>query len=679
MGEAMHLPKWALFYDFHTLPAVPDVGREFDADRFTDRVKACGVDYLVFAARCNLGMAYYDTKVGTRHPSLGYDLFGKLADACRRKGIALTAYVNVGLSHEEALLHRDWATLWPDGHTYRPNRLDHFFRTMCYNTPYGDHVLEMVREIVSTYPVAGLFLDCMYLAPCVGVECVREMKQLGMDWQDGQRLREFAHLSRLRMAARISEAARAIKPNLLLHFNGVPYEDQQDIGTYLEYECLPTGGWGYESLPVYARYLRTLGKPVVNMTGRFHKCWGDFGGIRTEASLEYDCLYGLANGMPPTIGGHLHPRGEINHAVFDLIESIYKRLQRLGPWIEGAQPLAEAALVMPEPAARDVDAEAAQSAQESVRGATRLLCELKVQFDVVSYRRSWEGYRLLVLPDELTLDAEAAAKVRAHLDAGGAILSTGWSGLDPERGQFVFDDWGVAYQGPDACNESYYAVGRQLGDAIPAMAHSFYCLGTLLEPRPDTQVLAHVVAPYFDRHWDGEHGFAYTPPNRETARPAVTLNGAVAHVSHPIFRAYHLSAPVPLRQVVANLLPMLIPDPLVRAQGLPSFARMTLTSQPTRRMVHVLSYVPERRGPSIDMIEEPIHLSGVEVALRTDGRPPARVYMAPSQEPLAFETAGGYVRTTVPAVPGHALVVFEEEARRRPVAKERPQPGGTHE
>jgi hypothetical protein len=66
----------------------------------------------------------------------------------------------------------------------------------------------------------------------------------------------------------------------------------------------PPAAGGYESLPAYSRYLRTLGKPALNMTGRFHRSWADFGGIRTEPSLEYDCVFGLANGLRSTIGNH---------------------------------------------------------------------------------------------------------------------------------------------------------------------------------------------------------------------------------------------------------------------------------------------------------------------------------------------------------------------------------------
>ncbi len=653
-------PQWALFYDFHTMPAIPDVGANFDVERFTDRIAACGVDYLVFAARCNLGMAYFNTTVGIRHPSLQYDLIGRLAESCRAKSITFSAYVNAGLSHEEGLLHRDWTVLTPEGYTHRPDTLDHFFRMMCYNSPYGDHLLELVRELVSGYPIAGLFLDCMNLCPCVGVECIREMKERGIDWEDPVRVREFAHFSRVRMTRRIAEAALALKPELLLYFNGIPYEDQEPYCSYYEFECLPTGGWGYESFPAVSRYLRTLGKPVLNMTGRFHQSWGDFGGIRTEASLEFDCLQGIANGMRPTIGGHLHPRGDINDAVFDLIEPIYGRLQKLDPWTVGADPIGEVAVVMPIDPPNGIDPEPEALADRTVKGAARMLCELKLQFDIVSAKRAWDGYQLLVLPDEVLLDESAAKKIRVHLDAGGSILSSGWSGLDREREAYVFSEWGLVFGGDHTDDPAYYSVREPLRDGIPDMPNNFYCQGTRNEAQAGTEVLATLVRPYFNRHWDGEHGHLYLPPDRETNHPAVTRNGNVAHISHAVFRAYHDDAPVPLRQIVANLIKSLLPNPIVRARNLPSFARVTVTGQRNRRMVHVLSYVPERRGPSIEMIEEPIELRDVEISLRADDAPPARVYLAPSEDPLPHVVQDGYVSVTIPVVSGYALVVVEQ-------------------
>jgi hypothetical protein len=95
----IHQPEYCLFYDNHTMPACPDVGENFDAKAFTDLIEGCGVDYLTFHARCNPWMAYYDAKTGIKHPSLKYDLFGKLAEACLYIGIALTAYFTGGINN----------------------------------------------------------------------------------------------------------------------------------------------------------------------------------------------------------------------------------------------------------------------------------------------------------------------------------------------------------------------------------------------------------------------------------------------------------------------------------------------------------------------------------------------------------------------------------------------------
>lgn len=661
----MHKPNWCLFFDFHTMPACPDVGAGFDFDAITDHIADCGVDYMVFPARCNLGTAYYNTKVGIRHPALTYDLIGELAEACNKRGIALSTYINIGLSHEEALLHRDWCVLNPEGYTYQPNRLGHFFRQMCYNSPYGEHVTEMIREIVSGYPIAGLFFDCMHTQPCVGVECIREMKEMGVDWEDEGQLNDYNYMKMNRMAQRLSEAAREIKPDLLIYCNGIDYEAQTDFGTYLEFECLPTGGWGYETLPVGARYLRTLGKPVLNMSGRFHKSWGDFGGIRTEPSLEYDCVYGMANAMRTTIGDHFHPRGDINRPVFDLYKRLYDRLRPYEPWLEDAVAEVDSAILWPYPypgykfmstAAREVYGRY----YTALQGACRLLCELKWQFDIVSDFADWSKYELLVLPDHTPLNDEWAARLRAHLDGGGAVISSAWSGLDPEGKGFVLDDWGVRFGGESPFDPAFFTPGPQLAEGIPDMPVTLYQRGTAIEPLPGTEALAEIIAPYYNRHWDGEHGFVYLPPDKPTGQAAVTQRGRVGHFSHPVFTSYFVDGQVPVKQLVANLLGRLMPSPLVRAPGLPSFARATVTAQPGRRMLHLMSYVPERRGPNVDMIEEPIELREVPVALRADGRDITSVYLAPDAEALPFEVRDGYVHTTVPRVNGYAMVVVEE-------------------
>ncbi len=648
----MHQPKYGLFYDNHTLPACPDVGQNFDVEAFTDRLRRCNVDFLTFHARCNEGMAYYETQVGIKHPSLTYDLFGKLAQACQQKGIALNAYLNGGISSEEGLRHREWTTLSFDGREYREPRFTPFVRTMCYNSGYRDHLITMVREIAARYPVSGFFIDCLLPYPCVCPTCVQEMKRNGINWDEQDDVVKFSEFSAIKLSRDIARAAREIKPDLLLYFNGVGFEEQADAGNYLECECLPTAFWGYEYLPVMSRYLRTLGrKTIMNMTGRFYD-WSDFGGLRPEEGIKFDVFYGLANGLRPNIGSHFHPRGDLEAAVLDQNERIYRAAQAFDAWFHDAQNVTEIAVVYPCHFRRLRNA-------SPVRGAVRMLEELKYQFDVVTHASDWTKYKVLVIPDDVTFDPETARRVEEHLDANKPVISSGASGLDPDAAKFVLEkDWGVQFEREDNFVPAYFEVDAPYNRGLPAMPMSAYCTGTVIKPLVNTRVAACQVSPYFDQQWDGEHAYFYNPPDKRTDHPALTISRQVAHFSHRIFTGYADQAPVQLRQLFANVLAEFLPVAALQTENLPSFVRVFVSTQPGRTMAHILAYVPELRGGKTQIIEDAIEVSNVVLALKSE-RAPREVYLAPERSPLPYVYSDAHIRTTVPSCRGYTMVVFE--------------------
>ena len=653
-SSKMHQPKYCLFYDNHTMPACPDVGENFDVETFTDRIQDCGVDYLTFHARCNMGMAYYDTKIGIKHPSLKYDLFGKLADACQRKDIALTAYLNGGISSAEGVLHRDWTTIAFDGRVYRDPHFTPYVRTMCYNSPYRDHLIEMVEEIANNYPVSGFFIDCLQRFYCICPTCVKEMKERGIDYTDKTEVGKFSDFSALRLADDIYKAATAINPNLLIYHNNPGYEEQSEFSTYFEVECLPAGNYGYEYLPVLSHYLRTLGDmPILNMTARFYD-WGDFGGLRPEAAIKSELLYGLANGMRPNVGGHFHPRGDINNAVFDRIEKIYKELQTMEPWYDNAKNITEIAIVYP----REIENIRGDA---RLRSAVRMLSELKQQFDIVTPFSDWSKYKILILPDEITLNDEVAQRIKEHIEAGKAVISSGESGLNVEKTKFVFEkEWGVKYLGKNNFDPAYFTVNEKFNNGLPDMPLSQYSSGINMKPLAGTQVIANLIKPYYNRGWDGEYAFYYNPPDKVTDKPALTINGNIAQFSHNIFEGYSKNGSVELRTLFSNVLNNFLAESLLKSDNLPSFSRAFVTEQTGRKMVHVLSYVPELRGPKTQMIEESIELRDIKIALRIDGNLPTKVYLAPNKKALPFKVTNGYVNVVIPACKGYSLLVFEE-------------------
>ena len=193
------------------------------------------------------------------------------------------------------------------------------------------------------------------------------------------------------------------------------------------------------------------------------------------------------------------------------------------------------------------------------------------------------------------------------------------------------------------------------------MPLSQYSSGIESEVLPGTSIEAKLITPYYNRGWDGEYAIFYNPPDKITNIPALTICGKVAHFSHRIFSGYSQQAPVELRQLFGNVLEKFLPDPLLKSVNLPSFARAFVTEQSGRRMIHILSYIPEMRGEKTQMIEEPIELHNLKIAVRIDGKAPKKVYLAPGRTSLPFKLIDGYVNVTIPVSKGYSLVVLEDE------------------
>lgn len=398
--------------------------------------------------------------------------------------------------------------------------------------------------------------------------------------------------------------------------------------------------------------MRTLGdKPILNMTGRFYD-WGDFGGLRSQAAIEYDLLYGLANGMRPNIGDHFHPRGDINHAAFDSVETIYSKLQQYEPWFDGAKNVVEIAIVYPK-SINEIRVD------NELRSATRMLSELKMQFDIVTEFSDWSSYEVLILPDSAQLSDEGAKRVKAHLEAGKAVISSAWSGLSLDKKQFALEkEWGVKFIGDSNYDPAYFKPEGDFIQKLPDMPLALYAMGTEVQALTGTEIGAKLLMPYYSRHWDGEHAFFYNPPYQMTDRPLLTICGKIAHFSHAIFTGYYQNAPKHLRDIFACVLEKLLPKPVLRVENIPSFARAFVTEQENRTMVHLLSYVPELRGQT-QIVEEAVKLIDAKIALRKNEQKVSKVYLVPQKRELPFSIEGNYIQVTIPKIDGYCMIAFE--------------------
>jgi hypothetical protein len=663
-GEKMAftLPQRQVHLDFHTSPHIPGVGVDFDAREFAQTMKRAHVNSVTVFAKCHHGQLYYATEHPARHPGLpaGLDLTGEQVAALHAEGIRAPVYISVLLDEFAANAHPEWIARNIDGSNVGAQPLQAGWRIMDMTSPYQDYLAEQVEEVLAHFePVDGVFFDICMDVQSFSKYALGAMLKGGDDPEDPASRKAFAHRVTLDYMKRFYKLVKASAPQASVYFNSRPLAglpDDLPTLTHVEIEALPTGGWGYMYFLKNVRYARTFGKPYMGMTARFHKSWADFGGLKPYAALKYEVCQMLAYGAQCSIGDQLHPCGKLDPAVYDLVGSVYEYAECCEPWTDDAKPVSQIGLFMAE-ADPTVYREEPGNTND---GATRMLTQLKLQFDVLTAQSDLSGYELLILPDSICVDAALAEKLRAFLRQGGKLLLSGTSGLDTEL-QPVLSEMGVQTQGDSPYQTTYLRFGNAVGAGVPKTDHVMYERGIRMLPATGAEVLAKVVEPYFDRNYQHFSSHAQTPPLKDASKFAAAIrNGQVISIAYPIFRAYGMHANIPYRQLVQGCIDLLLPNKLVEVSG-PSTLEVSLMHKGGRRpatVVHLLQFVAERRAPALDVVEDIIPIFSVSLSVRVETAP-KQVYLAPSQESIPFEYADGRVAVTVPVVEGHQMVVIE--------------------
>lgn len=392
------------------------------------------------------------------------------------------------------------------------------------------------------------------------------------------------------------------------------------------------------------------------MTARFHRSWADFGTLKTEAALAYECFHALALGGKCSIGDQLHPRGKLDTSVYERIGKVYKQVAELEEWCDGAEGVAEVAILT------NADMEDGRMT-ESDEGATRMLMETHWQFDVIDRNGDFLRYRAIVVPDRFVPDPTTVRKLKAYLQKGGKVLLSHRAFVDAQGNFALADVAGFSLRDESVWDCEYLLISKALSDGIPDMPHVVNAPGMVAETK-NAKVLATVGEPYFNRTWRHFTSHRHAPMAKTTRRPAIvqSADGRIVYFAHPLFHLYAQHGYLVYRQLVVNALRSLVPDRALETDA-PSFAHVTLTQQNKRNrkarwMVHLLAYAPIRRTRTIDIVEEPVRLNDVHLQVRT-GKRPQRIYLAPQRTELPFEFADGVTAFCVPMVNGYQVVVAE--------------------
>lgn len=661
------MPKYSLPFrqihlDFHTGPAIPDVGICFDAEAFGDTMARAHVNSVTLFAKCHHGHLYYNTTRPERHPGLAadVDLLAMQVAALHKRGIRAPVYISVQCDEYAANTHPEWVARNPDssqvkwgGGVFHPG-----WQIMDMSSPYQEFLAEQTREVLDYFhPADGVFFDMCWDQPSTTKWAIDGMLSKGYDPESDTDRNRYAHDVSFAYMQRFYEMVKAANPDAGVFFNSRPFfniaEEIQFQGQ-VEIEALPTGGWGYMYFPRNVRYARNFDKPYMGMTARFHKSWADFGGMKPYPALEYEVSQMIAHGARCSIGDQLHPRGELDSAVYDLIGKAYAHVEACEPWAEHAEAVTEIGVFQRPTGVTSTT----QSTSRIDEGVTRMLTQLRFQFNFIDTDSDFSKYQLLILPDAMPVDTTLAARIKDFLQQGGAVLATGTSGLNADGTQVMLPELGIKAEGISPYQATYLRFNEEIAAGVPATDHIVYDKGIRVIAQQGAVVLAQVVEPYFNRTWQHFSSHFQTPNDKVSQYAAAVRNGQCAYINFPVFNAFAEHGNYPYRLLVQNIIQQLLPQPMLQVSG-PSGLETSVMRQEGRTVVHLLYYPIERRAANLDLIEDIIPLHNLEVSLRLPAEPSC-VYLAPDGQQLPFTWSDGQVTTTVPEMQGHAMVVFED-------------------
>lgn len=626
--------------DFHTGPAIPGVGAEFDPKAFARTLKAAHVDSITLFAKCHHGHLYYETSDPARHPSLKGNLLESQIAALKAEGIRTPIYISVQCDEYAANTHPEWIALNPDGSRVgrKPLAGDYFtWQILDMSSPYVDYLLAQTEEVLKKFaPVDGLFFDMCWDQPSCSNWAKAGMVKAKLNPESETDRAIYSRQVVQSYMKRICDLVDSYQKDVPIFFNSRPLirlKEEKKFLKHVEVEALPSGQWGYLYFPVNIRLVRPLDMPTLGMTGRFHKSWADFGGVRTPASLLYDCAQSLAHGAACSIGDQLHPAGLLDKGVYDVIGEVYEHVEKCEPWVRGSKAVKEIAVLY-------VENTPENNAQETYDGVYRALTPLGYQYSYLTPDDAWEKYAAVIVPRPVTVTDKLAKRLEAYKKKGGKVLRE------------ITDGEASPY------SVTYLRFGADTRGILPESDHVFYEKGVRLKPAKGDKVLAQIVEPYFERAWDHFCSHAQTPSKlKASSYVAGVVNGNEARLALPVFMAYARHANLPCRQLVAAALAELLPQPAIRVHAA-KYVEAVVNELPKQTVVHLLSFMPQKKTATMEMVEEAVPARNVKLEIKTV-KPVSSVTLQPEGKEVKFTSAGGYTTVTLDWIEGHAMVVLD--------------------
>ncbi len=692
----MHLPDWTQpgqsGGDQHDLRGI---ATHFDPDHLIREFVRAHINVAVIFAKCQYGNFYYNTKIGHKHVGLGdLDFLGEMVERAHRNGIRVLGYYSNMWDTQAAREHPDWMAEKADG-TYSYDR----WPTLSLLSPYRDLVHAHLREMFTLYDLDGVWSDILSNFPSFDhYTCARYEQEMGepmprsstdpswirlVRWQYNV-LNEYIEQSRSVVKSVRPEAAYVINfyggpyalPSQGLSFQHLKLSDMGSTEGYSEWQGL--------LFPSYAaRYMRAgvNGRPFEVLTGRFVHTW-DFT-LRPKAQMRFEAFSVVANGGAVCIDDEPYQDGTIEPAVYDTIADVYSEIERRESVLLGAEPFRYAALYQSQKA-RELD-EILNRTKPPMKmlmlesdlnpsdsdllptwmGAFKALTEAHIPVEIVDERpeslATLNQYRVVILPNVLTISPPEAAALRNFVANGGGLIATGATSLYDDEGlrlpNFTLADlFGVDFIKRGVFTFPYFQFhdGPFTEDVIRRPLPHYMAMWDVRANNADVRVAATRRNPLIETSGETYYHNNQPPPDADSGEPVIVYRpygrGHVIYCAALPESNYARIGHEPYRRLIANMVTWAAGAlPPIRANGLLNTEIVT-NLLGSDLIVHLITSFPQRSVRfglhfTSDTIEERVVVPNVQLYIPASV---SAVYRVPGGASLPISRTSTVSTITIP-------------------------------
>lgn len=665
------LPFRQIHLDYHTSEHMKDVASQFNKEDFITTLKEAHVNSVCCFARCHHGWLYYPSeKFPERvHPQLANkNLLIEQVEACKENNIRVPIYLTVQWDQFSASKHPEWLCVDEKGVLLEPIFTPGFYRRLCLNSGYRDFLKELVEDIISAAPATdGLWFDILWPNPCCCDECRKKMEDKGYDWRKPEERMAFAKWTLRDFIGDMTDFVHRLEPECSIYYNDgdVRPDHNTHVGgfTHLEFDALPSGHGSYDGFPIITRMNRHYGIDYAGHTGRFHTGWGDMHSYKNVHALEYECFMLMALGGKCIIGDQLHPLGHMDHKAYKIIGEVYSQVEEKEAWCYNSKPVSEIGVYF-------------SNDHKAIHGVHKLLNHAGYQYDIINDTTDFNGYKLIVLPDEISVTDELKVKLEAFIEKGGKVLASFMAGANDEQDEFILplgvtmkEQLTLGVDGKpvrgilDMRNDysDYIRPKGVMGNGLDEVDYVMYTKGNEVVADQGSEVLGHIIKPPFYREMKNYCSHMQTPSYGEEDTPAVVATEHSVYLAHNVFQIYDTYAPHWCRQYVENAIDLLLGQRIVEHDG-PSTMEAIMTEQDSdhRYVLHLMHYVPIKRGSELEIIEDVYPLYDIKLSLKLD-RDITGIYAHSTRKPIPYTIVDGRIHLTIPKLVGHDMIVLDYE------------------